>query len=254
MFNLKNRPAQSTPAFTLAEVLITLGIIGIVAAMTLPTLITSHIEKARITNLKKIYSQMQNAWNMAVYENGAATNWNFVSTNTHEKNDKGEEILNNDGRIKFMSYISPYFKKGNIEEIAYGEKYSLDGRKTSANSDVKTTKLDGTYIITADGFKLDIGWIQDDTSKTISDFWVYLPNEKKYITGVNTFHFYVDRQKGFLPDGRTQASFVGACNVKNKTIASNQNGRTCTAWALWVGNMEYLRCNDLSFNGKTKCK
>lgn len=29
-------------AFTLAEVLITLGIIGIVAAMTIPTLITNH--------------------------------------------------------------------------------------------------------------------------------------------------------------------------------------------------------------------
>lgn len=52
-------------AFTLAEVLITLGIIGIVAALTLPALVASNKEKARVTNLKKIYSQMQNAWNMA---------------------------------------------------------------------------------------------------------------------------------------------------------------------------------------------
>ena len=32
-------------AFTLAEVLITLGIIGIVAAMTLPTIIQNNIKK-----------------------------------------------------------------------------------------------------------------------------------------------------------------------------------------------------------------
>ena len=32
-------------AFTLAEVLITLGIIGVIAAMTLPSLITNYQEK-----------------------------------------------------------------------------------------------------------------------------------------------------------------------------------------------------------------
>ena len=35
-------------AFTLAEVLITLGIIGVVAAMTIPTLITSYKEKQTV--------------------------------------------------------------------------------------------------------------------------------------------------------------------------------------------------------------
>lgn len=40
-------------AFTLAEVLITLGIIGVVAAMTLPSLITNYQEKQRVSQLKK---------------------------------------------------------------------------------------------------------------------------------------------------------------------------------------------------------
>lgn len=44
--------------FTLAEVLITLGIIGIVAAMTLPTLVASYQKKATATKLKKIYSSI----------------------------------------------------------------------------------------------------------------------------------------------------------------------------------------------------
>lgn len=41
-------------AFTLAEVLITLGIIGVVAAMTMPSLIQNTKEKEAISKLKKI--------------------------------------------------------------------------------------------------------------------------------------------------------------------------------------------------------
>lgn len=44
-------------AFTLAEVLITLGIIGVVAAMTLPTLVQKHQEKVTIAKLKKVIRQ-----------------------------------------------------------------------------------------------------------------------------------------------------------------------------------------------------
>lgn len=40
-------------AFTLAEVLITLGIIGLVAAMTLPGLMGKYVERERISALKK---------------------------------------------------------------------------------------------------------------------------------------------------------------------------------------------------------
>ena len=36
-------------AFTLAEILITLGIIGVVAAMTIPTLITNYQKKQTVT-------------------------------------------------------------------------------------------------------------------------------------------------------------------------------------------------------------
>ena len=28
----------------------------------------------------------------------------------------------------------------------------------------------------------------------------------------------------------------------------------CTAWVLYNENMEYLRCSDLSWDGKKKCK
>ena len=42
-------------AFTLAEVLITLGIIGVVAAMTLPTLLNKYQEVVTVNKVKKFY-------------------------------------------------------------------------------------------------------------------------------------------------------------------------------------------------------
>ena len=47
--------------FTLAEVLITLGIIGVVASMTLPSLIQKNKDKELISRVKKTYSVLNNA-------------------------------------------------------------------------------------------------------------------------------------------------------------------------------------------------
>lgn len=57
-------------AFTLAEVLITLTIIGVVAAMTIPTLMSKYKEQTYVTGLKKAYSQLQNAWRMIPLSEG----------------------------------------------------------------------------------------------------------------------------------------------------------------------------------------
>lgn len=48
-------------AFTLAEVLITLGIIGTVAALTIPNLIANYQKKQTITKLKQVYSTLTQA-------------------------------------------------------------------------------------------------------------------------------------------------------------------------------------------------
>ena len=56
--------------FTLAEVLITLGVIGLVAAMTLPALINNNRNKALETAFKKNYSVISQALNMYYAQNG----------------------------------------------------------------------------------------------------------------------------------------------------------------------------------------
>ena len=62
-------------AFTLAEVLITLGIIGVVAAMTMPTLMAKYQKKVVATHLKKYYSMMSQAIKLAEAENGEMKYW-----------------------------------------------------------------------------------------------------------------------------------------------------------------------------------
>ena len=62
-------------AFTMAEVLITLGIIGIVAAMTLPTLIKNHQRKETEARLKKAYSTISQAFMAAQAKHGEVKDW-----------------------------------------------------------------------------------------------------------------------------------------------------------------------------------
>ncbi len=65
-------------AFTLAEVLITLGIIGVVAAMTMPVLNQKLEDQRNLSTLKKAYSVLQQATNLAISENDNPINWGMV--------------------------------------------------------------------------------------------------------------------------------------------------------------------------------
>ena len=49
-------------AFTLAEVIIVIGVVGLVAALTLPTLISNHKKNVYTNQLKKAYSRLINAY------------------------------------------------------------------------------------------------------------------------------------------------------------------------------------------------
>ena len=89
-----------TPAFTLAEVLITLGIIGIVAAMTLPTMIMNHRKQVTVNKVKKFYTVMSQATNSAIAEYGSMEDWQGFTTAWN-----GEEMQN-----WFDTYLKPYLK------------------------------------------------------------------------------------------------------------------------------------------------
>ena len=94
-------------AFTLAEVLITLGIIGVVAAMTLPVLIQKHRNLVVETKLKKFYSLFNQAVKLSEAQNGELKDW-YPPNDTY--------ISTNEMYDWYISYIHPYLKSTKIEK------------------------------------------------------------------------------------------------------------------------------------------
>ena len=86
-------------AFTLAETLITLSIIGIVAALTIPSLISKHEKRTTALRVKKAYSELYQALTLSQTKNGPIAEWNYSNT---------DNIDNNRQFIK--KYILPYYK------------------------------------------------------------------------------------------------------------------------------------------------
>ena len=232
-------------AFTLAEVLITLGIIGVVAALTLPALIQNYHEKQRVTQLKKAYSVMQNAFLMAQEEYGDVTDWGLTITNTGEKDDDGNDILDNSGNENVMNILMKYVEKSKIPQNSYiGYVESIDGRQAFWPWEVSADK----YFYLKDGTMVTMGWISsldcngDYQGKKIacSDFWIAFPKKSKMKIGVDVFNFIFTKE-GFKPNSTTSGS---KCNAFEAVGRADINGRGCTAHALYNGNMDYLHKKD----------
>ncbi len=102
-------------AFTLAEVLITLGIIGIVAAMTMPTLIQKNNNRVVETRLMKFYSAINQAVKMAeVYYGDKKYWWEDVKGATIDK-DGNPVPGTSDVEKWFRKYLAPYMKITKME-------------------------------------------------------------------------------------------------------------------------------------------
>ncbi len=81
-------------AFTLAEVLITLGIVGVVASVTIPTLIKNYNKKVIENKLKLGYTTYVNAIKLSEIDNGPINEWDSAI--------KGKEY--------WTRYMADYFK------------------------------------------------------------------------------------------------------------------------------------------------
>ncbi len=86
-------------AFTLAEVLITLAIIGVVAALTIPTVVRNYKKQETVTRLKKVYSALSNTTNLAIAEHGPIESWVITCSG-------GFHCANNFAKV----YMIPYLK------------------------------------------------------------------------------------------------------------------------------------------------
>ena len=260
-------------AFTLAEVLITLGIIGIVAAMTLPTIIQKQQEKVAITRLKQTYSILANAALMAINDYGTVDNWCSISGNYDDEywgsvegcSERQKDImikyLKNiricDGistyakdacfaseyknrftesiwRVDYKRYsivlangVSVYFNSSNGD--GYGEWWCKANVNTGSLNDAQYQRTCGTMVVDING------------------------NKRPNRDGEDLFVFKVYRD-GIAPSGR-EVDKVWNESFENQCLGKRYYGPGgCTAWVLVNENMDYLHCDDLSWDGNSKCK
>ena len=128
-------------AFTLAEVLITLGIIGIVAAMTIPTLISNYQKKQTVTKLQKAISILNQAYKLSFDDVGEPTI---------------EESFNMGSEQYFQTYWAPYIKVLTMCSTYNQCGYKKENPWVFANNNVSNTKVVTTdkraTFYTPDGF------------------------------------------------------------------------------------------------------
>jgi prepilin-type N-terminal cleavage/methylation domain-containing protein len=259
-------------AFTLAEVLITLGIIGVVAAMTLPTLIQKQKEKQTVVKLKNIYSILSQAYTRAVQEYGPPTEWEGLGNVVADDFRKSANSL--------LDHFAPFLK---YTEICRAENVGTANAKCKYNEGTLIKAINGQIddYFSADNGNATYARLRLNNGAFVS--FSYFANANRpacgvsendncgYISvdingkklpnqqGVDIFSFFIMNNR-ILPMGGIGSSnpysFKYRCLDKTKTIYGSSYGligEACTAWVLQNENMDYLHCDDLSWEGKHSC-
>ncbi len=143
------------PAFTLAEVLITLAVIGIVAALTIPALIQEHKKRTTLTAIQKFRSTVQQAIMLSEIDNGPISTW---PVNTVPRNEDGSLIYSQDAEICeefFLKYLAPYMK---YDKFVKGEDLDEPLPNGYKGTFSKIYLNNGSYVVihTCGGFDFDI--------------------------------------------------------------------------------------------------
>jgi len=106
-------------------VLITLAIIGIIAAITIPSIIANHKKRTLETQFAKTYHTLQQAANLAVAEHGDMMSWDWKDSYSEEEQD-----------AFVKKYLTPYL---NIVKFC-----PADNSVTGCFPDIDYLQLDGS--------------------------------------------------------------------------------------------------------------
>lgn len=239
-------------AFAMAEVLITLGIIGIVAAMTLPALIGEWQVKRTVAQLKKINTTLQNAFNLLKTNEYGGENvqyWNITSS---------EEFTN-----KLAKYLNAQRVCPSNSKKCFHDKPLLPLHKVPNYETTNIKNFPG--IILNDGLIIQISLIINnsahiDLTGDYGQIFVDLNGSKQPNTlGRDVFSFYIKNNKiiprGIITEDNSMLKDhnyeLRYCSVKNGV---GHNGLGCTAWVIYNENMDYLKCEGLNWYTKKTCK
>ncbi len=172
--------------FTLAEVLITLGIIGVVAALTIPTLMQSYKNKQYVSAFQKSWGVLNNMLDLSQAENGFSKTWDIA---TESWNDVDEPY--------FEKYFTKYLNitkicGSNTNQGCWAKKTTcLNGEELPFNDSFSQYKL-----LLNDGMSINLansrGSNYTEVHATVDTNGPKGPN----LAGRDIFKFIIDLQNG----------------------------------------------------------
>ena len=195
IFSMKKTFLQFNKAFTLAEVLITLVIIGVIAAVTIPTVINNTKKQEYVSKLKKVYSTLSAATNKILFEygnpNASIGGWCDTVENMAAMYKKHIQISRDCG-----------FSTGCIENTAY---IGFNGSAT----DWQLDQHNWAYkLVMADGAQLYISTVSDSCSdnnfggqNVCGHIFVDINGSKKPNKFGKDFFLFELREDGLHPTG-----------------------------------------------------
>ncbi len=217
-------------AFTLAEVLITLGIIGVVAALTIPVLIANHRAAVLETSLKQSYSIIGQALEMYMADNGTRF--------TPEISSGGET------KSVLMKYIKSARNcgSGNRDEGACIGHYD-DDEKTSklyknfnGTQYIDLTKFDDGQFIMNNGSLVMLE--NQGNSPNVAYIFISVDvngfNKKPNRLGQDLFMFELTKSSDgkLVPMGVSNSYYKDESAYCSLTSQNKMNGASCTYKAL----------------------
>ncbi len=211
-------PTKVKLAFTLAEVLITLGIIGIVAALTIPTLMTNYKAKKLRTQFLKSYSTIQQA--IKLMQNDDVS---LDPTMYHGRKFPFYKV--------FINYLQAPLDCGDSSVVGgrlapcygrtKGKPYiSFDGKNEISGDyldDGQIVLQDGSLILFENYYSSGIIWISVDLNGYNNP-----PNRWGY--DLFTFQLIDEEIKTMGDTGTQYTDFDKYCNPK---VSNNLNGIAC---------------------------
>jgi len=201
---MKNKKKK---AFTLAEVLITLAIIGIVAAITIPTLMANYQKVQYVAELKKAYAEMTEALKLMANDSGCPDN--LVCTGLFDDNVDS---------LSFGNECKKYFKLSKDCGV-----YNSSDERTKCFSDSVSDNYDGSDPYGYGRYNLNNGYRYNFI--TADGFAISLTNYKSNCEN----HWSVAESKACATVNIDVNGFKGPNNVGRdifKFIITTQNGPT----------------------------
>ncbi len=233
-------------AFTLAETLIVIGIIGVVAALTLPNLNHATGDKEKVTKVKKIYSALTDAFDRAQVVYGDFDTW-FV--------DIDDDILACNERFgKRVTEFMKVSKDCGFSSGCWSDTELID----AAGESIGDSGYIGYSVILSDGVSITFSRVDSNKSQIKVD--IDGPNNGKKQVGNDIFDFSIYTKDEYaindcganvnqLYPSAQPSSWTGNINIES------YHGNYATAWVIQNNNLDYLKCYDeLNWETQTSCK